>query len=145
MRMSTRFVVATPNQASDLKSVDQNGFAGYRSPSELKAFGARSQTSKMLVDFSGRGWIEFRHHPERVSHQRTQYHLTDAGRVALELREILGPDRSLTKAQARGLTRQDSGRVYRSLLALELIDPGDALTEDGQKIQSVLIKYKVEL
>lgn len=148
--MSTPFAVATVNQARDLKRVDQDGCMGYRDPQALKVYGAKSETGKMLINFAERGWVEFKRHPERVLHQQTQYHLTTAGRVALELREILGPDRGLSVAGAKAILRDNGTRATRVRLQQDglrkssfIIGQESTLTEDGERIRAVLQKYNV--
>lgn len=146
--MSTPFAVATVKQAKGLKQVDQNGCMGFRSPQELDAFGARSEIGQMLINFAERGWVKFRRHPERVLHQQTQYHLTDAGKLALELREVLGPDRGLTRAGAKALVRGTPTRATKTRLMEDGLVRRDAffqLTEDGERVRAILLKYKADV
>lgn len=153
----TEFAVATVKQAVDLKRVNGDGFMGMRSPGDLKAIGARSEVVEMLINFAGRGWVKFERHPERLLHQQTQYTLTDAGKLALELREALGPDRGLTRAGAKALMRGAPTRATK----IRLMDDGlwerehrlgagrsyvsEALTEDGIRVRSILLKYRAEV
>lgn len=150
--MKTPFAVATAKQAKDLKQVEQNGCMGYRDPQALRVFGARSETAKMLINFAGRGWIEFRRHPERVLHQQTQYYLTDAGKLALELREVVGPDRGLTRAGAKAILKDNGTRATRIKLQQDglrkssfIIGRESTLTEDGERVRAILVKYKADV
>lgn len=150
--MRTPFAVATVKQAKDLKRIDQDGCMGLRNPQALGVLGARSETAKMLINFAGRRWIEFKRHSERVLHQQTQYHLTDAGRLALELREILGPDRGLTKAGAKAILKDNGTRATRIKLQQDglrkssfIIGRESTLTEDGERVRAILLKYKADV
>ena len=70
----------------------------------------------------------------------------------MQLRQILGPDRNLTKAGARAILRDNGTRATR----VKLMEDGlrkrsfrmgmeSSLTEDGERIREVLIKYNVEV
>lgn len=122
--MFTPFAVATPKQARYLRSVHDLGDVN---------------VVKADYPYIDRGWVEFRRSSRGVQ-------LTPAGHVALELREILGPDRNLTKAQGGVIWKYGATPgVVRKLVALGLMDKDSSLTEDGEKIKYVLIKYGVSV
>ena len=116
--MKTPFAVATPRQAQDLTHFfnDQPG----------------------LVIQPGRywekGWIA------------NNMSLTEDGMVAMKLRQILGPDRELTKAQAHALMcgQVTPARHARKLMEMKLLDSGDALTDDGYAVVHLLTLYNVQ-
>ena len=79
--------------------------------------------------------------------------VTPMGRLALELREALGPDRGLTKAGAKALmkgapTRATKLRLMEDGLWKHTYLLGVAyawLTEDGRRIREILIKHRAEV
>lgn len=86
-------------------------------------------------------WITYANFPSGV-----EWWLTPEGGVAFEMRQILGPDRELTKAQAGYLTTFGlTPSMHRKLVTLGLIEdtPERRLTEDGQKIKALLVKNGV--
>lgn len=120
----TPFAVATPKQAQDLTHF----------------FNDRPGLVVQPRRYWENGWIA------------SDMSLTDAGMVAMKLRQILGPDRNLTKAGARAILRENGTHATR----VRLMEDGlrrrsfrmgaeSPLTEDGQRIVQVLIKYNVEV
>lgn len=127
--MSTPFAVATVKQAKDLKFVRLIGLSS--------AFGAR------YAPMVERGWYQ------DVNGRSI---LTDAGKLALELREVLGPDRGLTKAGAKAILKDNGTRATRIKLQQDglrkssfIIGRESTLTEDGERIRAVLLKYKADV
>jgi hypothetical protein len=88
-----------------------------------------------------KGWLTWQRTEDTVT-----WTLTAAGGVAVELREVLGADRDLTKAQAGHLARYGlTPSMHRKLVALGLLaDDVDATyTEDGAKVRTILIRHGV--
>jgi hypothetical protein len=152
----TPFVVATPKQGDDLKYVEVGNADGLRSPMDLKLNrhrGWSNAESSMILQLVERQWIEYTSQsPHRAN---SGYVLTRAGELALKLREILGPDRGLTKAGAKALMKGAPTRATK----IRLMDDGlwkrqymlgaghelAWLTEDGHRVRELLLKYDVDL
>jgi len=149
----TQFAVATERQAQDLKHVDSGGSDGLRSPMDLRLNRHRGwggAESSMVLALVGKEWISY---VARSPHRENSgYALTPAGRLALELREALGPDRSLTKAGAKALVMGAPTRATK----IRLMDDGlwkrgyvmassryAWLTEDGLRVREILMKHRV--
>lgn len=127
----TQFAVATVKQAKYLM--------GVHALSDVV-------TSASMGDspYLAKGWTEST--PRGVR-------LTDTGRLAMRLRFALGPDRSLTRAGAKGLLKGGATRATRLRLMQDglwhrsyMLGVPDAwLTEDGLKVREILRKYRAEL
>lgn len=141
--MGTPFAVANPKQAEVLRKV-RDGIGDQRWAATQPSRGTYSKGWVTLPPEGDPAWRN-----DAVIYMR----ITDAGRVALELREILGPGRDLTKAQARALKQRymsgiwlinSASATFNALARIGLQAMGD-LTEDGQRIAEVLRKYRVEV
>jgi hypothetical protein len=151
----TEFVVATLKQRDDLKHVEVGNADGLRSPMDLKLSKhrgwANAETNAVLA-LAEKGWIEYvAQSPHR---DNSGYILTDAGKLALELREALGPDRGLTKAGARALVHDGPTRATKIRLMDDGLwkrsytrnnEPLAWLTEDGRRVREILLKYRAEV
>jgi hypothetical protein len=129
----TPFAVATQAQAEQLLLVKEGRWPDVETWS--RAWGA----------CRAYGWVEGELHEVR---------LTEAGHLAGTLREILGPDRGLTRAGAKALMKGAPTRATK----IRLMDDGlwkrqyvlgsgldSRLTEDGHRVRELLLKYDADL
>lgn len=145
----TQFVTGRPYlelllQASRVELVDLRG------PYDLQAIAPEKRTSRgeALLRAWTKGLIRWTHLDDGTS----AWLPTDEGYLALELREALGPDRSLTKAGAKALvmgapTRATKIRLmddglWKRTYALDNV-PLSWLTEDGLRVREILMKHRV--
>lgn len=133
----TEFAVATVKQARGLRGIKEgHGLGWFASPSvEETTF--RDGLWERVGDFGS---------PSAA--------LTEAGKLALELRQALGPDRGLTKAGARALVHDGPTRATKIRLMDDGLwkraytrnnEPLAWLTEDGRRVREILLKYRAEV
>lgn len=138
--MGTPFAVASERDWKFLGGVGSGTLKGWRDPWTLISLqiSYAGPEANAIRRAYGKGWIEY---------VEGEYRLTDAGRVAFELAEALGPNRELTKAGARALLGQivPDRRTREKLARNGLMTMCDELTEDGVRVVHVLRKYRVEL
>ena len=125
--MKTPFAVATWNQMNDLKLISQGYWAliGSIHPAVQKGWATTDRPSR----------------------------LTRAGELAMKLRIVLGPDRTLTKAGAKAILRDNGTRDTRTKLmndglrkrSYRLGGVESPLTEDGERVRALLAEYGVDL
>lgn len=123
----TEFAVASWNELQVMHAVVLGG-------REVEGYD-KYLRSRMIT----KGWLKYAERANGI-----EWWMTETGALAAELRQTLGQDRELTKAQARAIRLQITpARHFKALLGLGLIDEGDALTEDGEWIAHLLRNYEV--
>ena len=128
--MYAQFALATPEQAVIMRRLI-NGEPG-------GSFDTRGKRVRSVL--LNRKLIEFKY----ATGDRVMWSLTPEGRVALALREVLGPDRDLTASMAGYLTWKGlTPAAGRKLRALGLIDDDGERTEDGDRIRAILVRNGV--